>query len=53
MREFTAAGLGMPWLSCFGNHEALIQGVGALTPGLAAALTGGDASRALADGLRP
>jgi len=40
MREFTAAGLDMPWLSCFGNHEALNQGVGTQTPGLAAALTG-------------
>ena len=41
MREFTAGGLAMPWLSCFGNHEALNQGVGTQTPGLAAALTGG------------
>ena len=24
--EFTAPGLRMPWLSCFGNHEALNQG---------------------------
>jgi metallophosphoesterase (TIGR03767 family) len=41
LREFTAVGLGLPWLSCFGNHEALNQGVGTQTPGLAAALTGG------------
>jgi metallophosphoesterase (TIGR03767 family) len=41
MREFTAGGLDMPWLSCFGNHEALNQGVGTQTPALAAALTGG------------
>ena len=41
LREFSAAGLGLPWLSCFGNHEALNQGVGTQTPGLAAALTGG------------
>jgi metallophosphoesterase (TIGR03767 family) len=40
LREFSAAGLGLPWLSCFGNHEALNQGVGTQTPGLAAALTG-------------
>ena len=40
LREFTATGLGLPWLSCFGNHEALNQGVGTQTPGLAAALTG-------------
>ena len=41
LREFSAAGLGLPWLSCFGNHEALNQGVGTQTPALALALTGG------------
>jgi metallophosphoesterase (TIGR03767 family) len=41
LREFPAVGLGVPWLSCFGNHEALNQGVGTQTPELAAALTGG------------
>jgi len=41
LREFSVAGLAVPWLSCFGNHEALNQGVGVLTDGLAAALTGG------------
>ena len=40
LREFSAVGLPVPWLSCFGNHEALNQGVGTQTPGLAAALTG-------------
>jgi metallophosphoesterase (TIGR03767 family) len=50
LAEFTATGLTMPWLSCFGNHEALIQGVGALTPGLAAALTGDRKPTALAHG---
>jgi metallophosphoesterase (TIGR03767 family) len=40
LREFTASGLPLPWLSCFGNHEALNQGVGRQTPGLAAGLTG-------------
>ena len=34
LREFSAAGLSIPWLSCFGNHEALNQGVGTQTPGL-------------------
>jgi metallophosphoesterase (TIGR03767 family) len=47
LREFSAAGLGLPWLSCFGNHEALTQGVGTQTPGLAAALTGGRKPTAL------
>ena len=41
LREFSATGLSVPWLSCFGNHEALNQGVGTRTPGLAAALTAG------------
>ena len=31
LREFPADGLRMPWLSCFGNHEALNQGVGVAT----------------------
>jgi metallophosphoesterase (TIGR03767 family) len=47
LREFSAAGLGLPWLSCFGNHEALNQGVGTQTPGLAAALTGSKKPTAL------
>jgi metallophosphoesterase (TIGR03767 family) len=51
MREFTATGLALPWLSCFGNHEALIQGVGVPTPGLAAALTGASKPAGLAGGL--
>lgn len=34
-------GLRLPWLACYGNHEALIQGVGAVTPEVAAALVGG------------
>jgi len=41
LREFSATGLRFPWLSCFGNHEALNQGVGTITPGLAKALVGG------------
>jgi metallophosphoesterase (TIGR03767 family) len=41
LREFSAAGLHVPWLACFGNHEALNQGVGTQTPGLAGAMTGG------------
>jgi metallophosphoesterase (TIGR03767 family) len=50
MRDFVAAGLSMPWLSCFGNHEALNQGVGVVTPELAAALTGSHKPAALPDG---
>ena len=41
LREFSASGLQVPWLACFGNHEALNQGVGAITPALIEAMTGG------------
>jgi metallophosphoesterase (TIGR03767 family) len=40
LAEFTAPGLRMPWLSCFGNHEALNQGVGVVSADIAAALVG-------------
>ncbi|HTZ93546.1 MAG TPA: TIGR03767 family metallophosphoesterase [Streptosporangiaceae bacterium] len=40
LAEFSAPGLQLPWLSCFGNHEALSQGVGVVTAQLAAALVG-------------
>ena len=50
IRDFTASGLAMPWLSCFGNHEALNQGVGLVTPELAAAFVGGVKPTALPDG---
>lgn len=40
LREFRADGLAMPWLSCFGNHEALNQGVGVQTAELGHALIG-------------
>jgi metallophosphoesterase (TIGR03767 family) len=41
LMQFTATGLRIPWLSCFGNHEALNQGVGVPTPAVAEALVGG------------
>jgi len=40
LRAFQAGGLTMPWLSCFGNHEALNQGVGVQTAGIARGLIG-------------
>jgi metallophosphoesterase (TIGR03767 family) len=49
LREFHASGLAIPWLSCFGNHEALNQGVGATTPGLADARVGSWKPLALPD----
>ncbi|MCX5208354.1 TIGR03767 family metallophosphoesterase [Kitasatospora sp. NBC_00240] len=39
--EFDAPGLELPWLACFGNHEALTQGVGALTRSVLEYLVGG------------
>jgi metallophosphoesterase (TIGR03767 family) len=47
---FRSDGLTMSWLSCFGNHEALNQGVGVRTPGLVAALTGSVKPTALPEG---
>jgi metallophosphoesterase (TIGR03767 family) len=41
LAEFRAAGLKVPWLACFGNHEGLIQGVGVVTPEVAAVMVGG------------
>jgi metallophosphoesterase (TIGR03767 family) len=40
LAEFEACGLDMPWLTCYGNHEALNQGVGVVTAAAAAAMTG-------------
>lgn len=40
LRPFTAAGLDVPWLSCYGNHDGLVAGRAALTPELSAIMTG-------------
>jgi metallophosphoesterase (TIGR03767 family) len=50
LAEFRTGGLGIPWLSCFGNHEALNQGTGRETAGIAAALTGTRKPVALPEG---
>jgi metallophosphoesterase (TIGR03767 family) len=50
LREFSSPGLGIPWLSCFGNHEGLNQGVGIETAGIATALTGSRKPWALLEG---
>jgi metallophosphoesterase (TIGR03767 family) len=50
LAEFRSGGLGIPWLSCFGNHEALHQGVGMMTAGIVGALAGGQKPLALPDG---
>ncbi|MCW2724776.1 MAG: metallophosphoesterase [Frankiales bacterium] len=40
LADFSAAGLQVPWLACFGNHEILDQGVGLFTEEMRAALVG-------------
>jgi hypothetical protein len=41
----------MPWLGCHGNHEEVSQGVGIVTPALAAAMVGFHKPIALPDGV--
>ncbi len=48
---FRSAGLRMPWLGCHGNHEEVSQGVGIVTPALAAAMVGFHKPIGLPDGL--
>jgi metallophosphoesterase (TIGR03767 family) len=50
LREFAATGLRIPWLSCFGNHEGLNQGVGTMTAELSRALVGDSKPLRLPDG---
>ena len=38
LQPFDAAGIALPWLGCHGNHEEVCQGVGIVTPPLAAAM---------------
>lgn len=40
VRPFASAGLRVPWLRCWGNHEQACQGVGVVTPGLVRAMAG-------------
>jgi metallophosphoesterase (TIGR03767 family) len=51
LEEFPSPGLALPWLACYGNHEALIQGVGQVTPEITAALLGGRKPSELPPGL--
>jgi len=51
LRPFQSAGLRMSWLGCHGNHEEVAQGVGIVTPALAAAMVGFHKPIALPDGL--
>jgi metallophosphoesterase (TIGR03767 family) len=40
MLPFESEGFRTPWLGCYGNHEQVCQGVGVVTPELAAAMAG-------------
>jgi len=51
LRPFQSPGLRMPWLGCHGNHEEESQGVGIVTPELAAAMVGFHKPIRLPDGL--
>jgi metallophosphoesterase (TIGR03767 family) len=47
---FAAAGLDMPWLTAFGNHDGLVQGSLPDNPGFAQIATGSDKITGLAPG---
>ena len=51
VEPFEAAGLRLPWIGCYGNHEEVCQGVGRITPALARAMTGSRKPIALPSGL--
>ena len=53
IRSFESEGLVVPWLGCYGNHEEVCQGMGIVTPSLAAVMTGGRKPVALPAGLDP
>jgi metallophosphoesterase (TIGR03767 family) len=44
---FEAAGVALPWLSCLGNHDAMLLGTSLITPALAPIMVGGEKARAL------
>ncbi len=49
LAAFRSGGLDVPWLTCNGNHEALVQGLGTITPEIADALIGGTKPTRLRD----
>jgi metallophosphoesterase (TIGR03767 family) len=46
-RPFLAAGIRLPWLSCYGNHDGLAQGTALATPAFGHVVTGSQKARAL------
>lgn len=41
LKPFEAVGTGVPWYTCFGNHDGLVQGNAPANPGLDIIATGG------------
>ncbi len=50
---FLAGGIGVPWLSCFGNHDGLALGESVPTAAYRRLLTGAEKPTSLPDGLDP
>jgi 3',5'-cyclic AMP phosphodiesterase CpdA len=53
LAPFPVPGLRLPWLGCHGNHEEVIQGVGVVTPALAAWMVGASHPLALPGEIDP
>lgn len=53
MRPFQANGSRLPWIACYGNHEQVCQGVGIVTPALAAVMSGSRKAVELPGGIDP
>jgi metallophosphoesterase (TIGR03767 family) len=51
--SFDATGVGVPWLSCFGNHDGLAFGESIATPEYRRLLLGTDKATELATGIDP
>jgi metallophosphoesterase (TIGR03767 family) len=52
-RSFVAGGVGIPWLSCFGNHDGLAFGEVVPTPAYRLHVLGTEKPTAIAHGLEP
>ena len=53
VRPFESPALTIPWLRCYGNHEQLCQGVGIVTPAMAAAMAGSRKAVEMPPGIDP
>jgi len=53
LAPFDAPGLRLPWLGCHGNHEEVCQGVGIVTPEMAAWMVGGRHPLGMPAGIDP